>query len=434
MDHKFQIFQYPQNKSKNILDMDFDTSFGSAPAKPELSLGFIHFDHMTKRKTEVLYSDKLKGKTFYLVTHNFEHRIENYKEDLNFKISKKFKLKNGWISRAAYKMWEILSLLKITDDNKSMNMLHLAEAPGSFVQAIISYRELNSKKSSGDKHYVVSIKENDKSVPSLDKLNKSLSSAHKKKVTLHKYTSVDKGDLTTVNTLQNIAKNVKKADLITADGGFNWTNENFQEQEVYRLLIGEIIGAIMNQAKNGHFVIKFFETFTSTSIKIVEILSKFYKNIFIYKPLTSRSSNSEKYIICESFTMSSEKEINKYVSKLIKLLEEINRQELVNNLYLHDISSEYKIPKVTKVFFKYMNTNLMISQMKQINKMINYINSENYFGDEYHAYKKNQIDATNFWYSNFIENSKTISYQFVQQIKKNMEEIDNEFNKYIDSP
>lgn len=433
MDHKFQIYQYPQNNSENILNMDFDTSFGTAPAKPELSLGFIHFDHMTKRKTEVLYSDKLKGKTFYLVTHNFEHRIENHKEDLSYKVSNKFKLKNGWISRAAYKMWEMLTLLKITDEKKSMNMLHLAEAPGSFVQAIISYRDITSKKSSGDKHYVVSIKDSNKTVPNLDKLNKALSASHKKKVTLHKYSSVDIGDLTSVKTLQNIAKNIKKADLITADGGFNWTNENFQEQEVYRLLIGEIIGAVMNQAKDGHFVIKFFETFTSTSIKIVEILSKFYKNIFIYKPLTSRSSNSEKYIICESFKITSEKELNKYVSKLIELLEVINRQELVNNLYLHNICSKYVIPKATKIFFKNMNTNLMISQMKQINKMVNYINSENYFGDEYHAYKKDQIDATSFWYDNFIENPKTISYKFVQQIKKNKEEIDNDFNKYIDS-
>ena len=81
-----------------------------------------------------------------------------------------------------------------------------------------------------------------------------------------------------------------------------------------------------------------------------------------------------------------------------------------------------------------MNSNLMISQMKQINKMINYINSENYFGDEYHSYKKDQIQATNFWYTNFIENSKTISYKFIQQIKKNKENIDNDFNKYIDSP
>ena len=187
----------------------------------------------------------------------------------------------------------------------------------------------------------------------------------------------------------------------------------------------------MNQAKGGHFVIKFFETFTESSIKLIEILSQFYKNIFIYKPLTSRSSNSEKYVICESFTLSDEKVIKKHVTKLVKLLEEINKQEVMNNLYLQNFATNYEIPTVTKVFFKYMNTNLMIKQMKQINKMINYINSDNYFGDEYHSYKKHQIDATEFWYTNFIENSKTISYKFVEQIKKNKANIEKDLKKYI---
>ena len=430
MDHKFEIFQYPQN-TKNIMDGELDTSFGTSPTKPLLSLGFIHFDHQTKNKTEI-FGTKLKGKKFYLVTSEFEHMIENYNEDLNYKISKKFKVKNGWLSRAAFKMWEILTLFNLTDEKSGMNMLHLAEAPGSFVQSIISYRDTNSKKSSSDKHYVVSIKDSDKTVPSLDKLSKALTTAQKKKVKLHKYTSSDIGDLTSLTTLQNIVKNnKKKADLITADGGFNWTNENFQEQEAYRLLLAEIIGAIMNQAKGGHFVIKLFETFTESSIKLIEILSQFYKNIFIYKPLTSRSSNSEKYVICESFTLSDEKVIKKHVTKLVKLLEEINKQEVMNNLYLQNFATNYEIPTVTKVFFKYMNTNLMIKQMKQINKMINYINSDNYFGDEYHSYKKQQIDATDFWYTNFIENSKTISYKFVEQIKKNKADIEKDLKKYI---
>lgn len=430
MDHKFEIFQYPQN-TKNIMDGELDTSFGTSPTKPLLSLGFIHFDHQTKNKTEI-FGTKLKGKKFYLVTSEFEHMIENHEEDLNFKISKKFKVKDGWLSRAAFKMWEILTLFNLTDEKSGMNMLHLAEAPGSFVQSIISYRDTNSKKSSSDKHYVVSIKDSDKTVPSLDKLSKALTTTQKKKVKLHKYTSSDIGDLTSLTTLQNIVKNnKKKADLITADGGFNWTNENFQEQEAYRLLLAEIIGAIMNQAKGGHFVIKFFETFTESSIKLIEILSQFYKNIFIYKPLTSRSSNSEKYVICESFTLSDEKVIKKHVTKLVKLLEEINKQEVMNNLYLQNFATNYEIPTVTKVFFKYMNTNLMIKQMKQINKMINYINSDNYFGDEYHSYKKHQIDATEFWYTNFIENSKTISYKFVEQIKKNKTDIEKDLKKYI---
>ena len=70
--------------------------------------------------------------------------------------------------------------------------------------------------------------------------------------------------------------------------------------------------------------------------------------------------------------------------------------------------------------------------MIQINKMINYINSENYFGDEYHLYKKLQIDATDFWFTNFIENPKTVSYRFVEQIKKNKDEVNNDLNKYVD--
>ena len=345
--HTFQIFQYPQNKS-NILNTNFDTSFGTSVAKPNLSLGFIHFDHKTKDKTEILNSDKLKGKKFYLVTNEFEHMIENYKEDLSYKISQKFKVRNGWISRAAYKMWEILTLFQLTDEKSSMNMIHLAEAPGSFVQALLAYRSMTSKKESGDRHYVVSIKDSSRNVPSLDKLSKTLSTAQKKKVKLHKFTSTDKGDLTNLQTLNNIVKNNKKAHLITADGGLNWSNENFQEQEAYRLIFGEIISAIMNQEKGGHFVIKFFETFTSVSIKLIEILSKFYKNIFVFKPLTSRTSNSEKYIICESFVMSDDKIIKKHASKLMKLLETLNQEEVDNNLYLHDFCSEYEIPKVTK--------------------------------------------------------------------------------------
>jgi hypothetical protein len=32
--------------------------------------------------------------------------------------------------------------------------------------------------------------------------------------------------------------------LVTADGGFEWDNENFQEQESYQLVLGEMIAAL----------------------------------------------------------------------------------------------------------------------------------------------------------------------------------------------
>ena len=48
---------------------------------------------------------------------------------------------------------------------------------------------------------------------------------------------VDNGDLTQVKTISNFKKDVLKskkyANLITTDGGFEWNDENYQEQEAY---------------------------------------------------------------------------------------------------------------------------------------------------------------------------------------------------------
>ena len=72
----------------------------------------------------------------------------------------------------------------------------------------------------------------------------------------------------------------------------------------------------------------------------------------------------------------------------------------------------------------------MIEQMKQINKIITYIKSENYFGDEYHQFKNNQIEAAQYWEEIFLKN-KSISDLIVKQIKKNKSEINNQHNSYI---
>lgn len=56
-----------------------------------------------------------------------------------------------------------------------------------------------------------------------------------------------------------------------------------------------------NAKKGGNFIIKFFDIFTLASVDMLYILSCFYTNIAITKPCTSRTANSEKYIVCENF-------------------------------------------------------------------------------------------------------------------------------------
>ena len=48
-------------------------------------------------------------------------------------------------------------------------------------------------------------------------------------------------------------------------------NENFQEQEAIRLIVAEILGALMNQKEGGHFILKIFETFTEINLALYDV-------------------------------------------------------------------------------------------------------------------------------------------------------------------
>ena len=93
----------------------------------------------------------------------------------------------------------------------------------------------------------------------------------------------------------------EKFSFITADGGKDVQNKNFQEQEQYSLIFSEILLAITHQEKGGAFVLKLFDTLTTLTVKFIGILSSLYKRVYIHKPFMSRASNSEKYIVCEGF-------------------------------------------------------------------------------------------------------------------------------------
>jgi 23S rRNA U2552 (ribose-2'-O)-methylase RlmE/FtsJ len=56
----------------------------------------------------------------------------------------------------------------------------------------------------------------------------------------------------------------------------------------------QIIAALNVQAKDGHFVLKIFESFTIPTVKLLYILSSFYNETYIYKPSYSRPTESER--------------------------------------------------------------------------------------------------------------------------------------------
>ena len=117
------------------------------------------------------------------------------------------------------------------------------------------------------------------------------------------YGSDDTGDILSAENLTYCFKKYKNSmDIITADGGFDFSSDfNNQEKLAYNLIFAEICFAILTQKKGGIFIIKFFDIFTLASVDLLYILSCFYTNVAISKPCTSRTANSEKYIVCENF-------------------------------------------------------------------------------------------------------------------------------------
>ncbi len=414
-DYEPVVFKLP-NLEKDIFETKVDPRFASSIDYPKFSLGFHHFIHQSKDKTEIF--NQFKGKKrVYLVMNQFERNVDNYNRDIG-SVSKEFfalKSKPDILSRAFYKLWELLFMYDLVpNDSSNFVSAHLAEGPGSFIQATMFYREMFSSKSKDDKYYAVTLHSEDakKHVPELEKnFVKFYEKEKPRRFNLHRtYTkqvaggdpTKDNGDITDPKTIKLFGGNFdkKKADFVTADGGFDWNNENTQEQEAFKLIFAQIVMALKIQAKGGHFVCKFFETFTETSMRMICILSSFYEEVHAVKPLMSRQSNSEKYIVCRGFKYDdNDKERKKRVETLESVLKTAKETD---GLYLVDVFPDFVVPLDYQATITRLNTDISNRQLVTINKMIDFINKQNYRGTIYTEHREEQIKASQYWIESFF--------------------------------
>jgi len=329
---------------------------------------------------------------------------------------------------------------------KELTYAALAEGPGAFIQAVINYRQKLGSGIKNDKIFGVTIHPEkgkyiemgkqfmnfyNKKVPGYLNIHETVSTIDSKN-----HSAKDNGDITQVKTISLFKKDIEKsktfADLVTADGGFDWDDENFQEQEGYQLILGEIVAALRVQAKSGNFVLKLFETFTIPSIKMIYLLSSFYDESFIYKPFFSRASNSEKYIICKGFKYDQKKDtalLDKKIKPLESILESMN-----SNKFVFDIFPEMDLPLSYLDKFKFINIKIANPQQIMINEIVKYIKENNYFGDKYHMYIEKQIEATKWWTSSFYPPSSNLfeknKADMIKLLNTTQEKLEMEMNKF----
>jgi 23S rRNA U2552 (ribose-2'-O)-methylase RlmE/FtsJ len=429
----FPIIYKLQDIKDSIFNYDISPIFSTNSPMPRFNLGMNYYSHSTKDKMEIIPTLATKRK-FYYITNTFEHFVDGSPEhSISTHATKYFELNKRVeiLSRGFFKLWEMIMMFNlIPTDTSDFVSAHLAEGPGAFLQATMYYREHFIEKkytTKNDKYYAITLHDESegKHIPQLEKkFIETYAKEKPQRVVIHQTNSIkdlqggskrDNGDLTKVNTILHFGGKFKerKADFITADGGINWEDENMQEQESFKLIFGEICQALLIQEKGGKFVVKLFESFTALVCKLIIILKDFYTDVFIFKPLMSRISSSEKYLICLGYKGYNAKKID----TLLKVLKEMGSTPKV----LFDIFPDYEFDKSFLGTIKAMNTEIENKQIESINKMIIYIEKQDYYGSMYHKFKDAQIKSSEYW----------ISVYFPDELKKSNEILKSTIKKSL---
>lgn len=317
------------------------------------------------------------------------------------------------LSRSFFKMIEMITdfIPNIYSGENIINSLHIAEGPGGFIEATryirnnIGGNNVSSNNISNDRAFGITLIDNSrKNVPAWKQSNYFLKQHPEVIIStgvdgtgnIYNIDNIlsleqlinkniinnDKNNKTNNNNDANDANNADNADndiekirlsrmmdLITADGGFDYSIDyNYQEQASSKLIFCEIISAIKFQRIGGDFVCKIFDINAYITVEMLYILYLAYDKITIYKPLTSRIANSEKYIICNNFIGINEI----FLEKLFGILNDWNKYS--DNSAIGQLFLEIPMTFIEKI--KEINRNIINMQILSINNIVNIINNK----------------------------------------------------------
>ena len=175
---------------------------------------------------------------------------------------------DGYRARSAYKLIEIDQKFKIFKGG--LTVIDIGAAPGSWSQYV-------SKVAKNGKLISVDLKK-------MDPIGSSLQI---------------QGDFTEENTQEEIKKNTSsKVDVVISDMAVNTTGiKNIDSIQTGELCIEAMIFAKQLLSEKGYFISKIF--MGRTFNEIVAQGKKYFKEVKIFKPKSSRKDSKESFIICK---------------------------------------------------------------------------------------------------------------------------------------
>jgi 23S rRNA U2552 (ribose-2'-O)-methylase RlmE/FtsJ len=373
------IFKLPSLKPPKTFV--FDYAIDAFDDYPRFNLGFHHYIHTNKDKLEITKEFNEKKKV-YLVMNKFEVMVDNYDNDISTIVSKK--LKTPLQDLNFFKTWELLMTFDILN-KKENKIAFFSKKSNSFVQAFNMFKSYYYN--DNDKYFVLHDID--------DKLKNLYVMKHDKK---------NDGNLRNPYTIDEFSKSFKidsKIDIVVANETMEFKHLNTQEQEITPLILCEIHGAFKLLSNNGTLILTVYETFTNVMKNIISLLIMSFEHVYIYKPLTSRNSDSEKYLVCVNFKSEIGSKFMSMLNIIVNKLSEDNK----NNLYKLNITDS----KELTITLSKANNDISNNQLLAINDISNFIQGGDYHGDLYNTRNQSQMKANDYWIENFFPSKDSVN-------------------------
>ena len=222
----------------------------------------------------------------------------------------------GIVTNAWLKIFEICNVFNLINKNKVIHFDNAAY-PGAFILAINHYCKTHNIEYEWRASSMIDDMKD--SVLLQDKFK--LYQNYKSQWLMNNECNGDVTNLKNLNFWKETLHH--KVTLYTSDLGFETGADNrYENQELSHIKphLGQILAGLYTLAKGGHMVVKQYTFFNMLNVSILAILTNLFEEVHICKPITSRCTNSETYIVAKGFRGPFLDTSNEY--QLIQILKE----------------------------------------------------------------------------------------------------------------
>jgi 23S rRNA U2552 (ribose-2'-O)-methylase RlmE/FtsJ len=337
---------------------------------------------------------------------NLKYKLTSYKIGIDTRNAKKwenltfnlnitngltyyYKNKNQKLSRAFFKMIEILHTLNIDDIHDSF---HICEAPGHFINATYYYAQTKNIKLNW---YANSLNPNN--LVNLSKYGPVFSDTYgfiKKNPDRWLWGEDNTGDITNMINIKYFKKKFNTSlNFLTSDCGLgsdDRSDYHNQEEKLSKTNLCQIYIALLTLKISGTAVFKtYMPVSLPISLSIIYLLYDHFDQLSFFKPTMSSPSNNEIYLIAKNKKKNLTKDLNKKIKNII------------TNFDVNQMIYDYIHPDFIDVLYVIIND--------LINHQIDHLKVIYYFyesPDNYYESKKKDINImkkryTDMWISFF---------------------------------